>query len=65
MADLECYKLLVATIEYTDGTGSKTRPEMVITLNKEVIKVLRLTSLFDKIRKQGIFYVLRSSSLEH
>ncbi|MGV3007243.1 hypothetical protein [Streptococcus pluranimalium] len=56
MADLERYKLLVATIEYADGTGSKTRPAMVITFNNEVIKVLRLTSQFDnkfeKIRSQ-------------
>ncbi len=32
MADLERYKLLVATIEYADGTGSKTRPAIDDTI---------------------------------
>lgn len=38
------------TCSYADGTGSKTRPAMVIIVNNEVIKVLRLTSQFMKER---------------
>lgn len=62
MADLERYKLLVATIEYADGTGSKTRPAMIITFNNEVIKVLRLTSQFDNKSEKISLSILKLST---
>ncbi|HEL0663261.1 hypothetical protein KUF89_01885 [Streptococcus equi subsp. zooepidemicus] len=46
MNELERYSILIGRIEYSDGTGSKGRPAMVIRFDNEVIKVLKITSKF-------------------
>lgn len=40
MSDIEVYSVLVSRIEYSDGTGSKVRPAVVVKFNDEVIKLL-------------------------
>lgn len=56
MSDIEVYSVLVSRIEYSDGTGSKVRPAVVVKLNDEVIKTLRFTTKYenksDNIRSQ-------------
>lgn len=47
MERLEEYSILIARIEYTDGSGSKSRPAMVIEFNDEVIKTYRLTTKYE------------------
>lgn len=41
MNDIEIYSILVSRIEYSDGTGLKVRPAVVVKFNDEVIKTLR------------------------
>ncbi|WP_283265396.1 hypothetical protein [Streptococcus dysgalactiae] len=56
MNDIEIYSILVSRIEYSDGTGLKVRPAVVVKFNDEVIKTLRLTTKYenesDNIRSQ-------------
>ncbi|HEP5771660.1 TPA: hypothetical protein VC263_001769, partial [Streptococcus pyogenes] len=47
MSDIEVYSVLVSRIEYSDGTGSKVRPAVVVKFNDEVIKTLRLTTKYE------------------
>ncbi|HEO0402488.1 TPA: toxin-antitoxin system, toxin component, MazF family protein [Streptococcus agalactiae] len=47
MIDIEVYSVLVSRIEYSDGTGSKVRPAVVVKFNDEVIKTLRLTTKYE------------------
>ena len=47
MERLEEYSILIARIEYADGSGSKSRPAMVIEFNDEVIKTYRLTTKYE------------------
>lgn len=47
MEKIEEYSILIARIEYADGTGSKSRPAMVIEFNDEVIKTYRLTTKYE------------------
>ncbi|MCB2847754.1 hypothetical protein K3N62_10040 [Streptococcus dysgalactiae subsp. dysgalactiae] len=56
MNDIEIYSILVSRIEYSDGTGLKVRPAVVVKFNDEVIKTLRLITKYenesDNIRSQ-------------
>ncbi len=47
MSDIEVYSVLVSRIEYSDGTGSKVRPAVVVKFNDEVIKTLRFTTKYE------------------
>lgn len=47
MEKIEEYSILIARIECADGTGSKSRPAMVIEFNDEVIKTYRLTTKYE------------------
>ncbi|HES0571569.1 TPA: hypothetical protein VNE79_001603 [Streptococcus pyogenes] len=47
MSDIGVYSVLVSRIEYSDGTGSKVRPAVVVKFNDEVIKTLRLTTKYE------------------
>ncbi|KXT83451.1 hypothetical protein SORDD14_00477 [Streptococcus oralis] len=47
MGQIDEYSILIARVQYADGTGSKVRPAMVIEFNDEVIKTYRLTSQYD------------------
>ncbi|BAH80715.1 toxin-antitoxin system, toxin component, MazF family protein [Streptococcus dysgalactiae subsp. dysgalactiae] len=47
MNDIEIYSILVSRIEYSDGTGLKVRPAVVVKFNDEVIKALRLTTKYE------------------
>ena len=52
MQRLEEYSILIARIEYADGSGSKSRPAMVIEVNDEVIKTYRLTTKYENYVKE-------------
>ncbi|MGT2807574.1 hypothetical protein DIX60_06215 [Streptococcus iniae] len=47
MNGLEVYSVLVTRINYTDGTGSKVRPAIVVKFNNEVIRTYRLTTQYE------------------
>ena len=42
------YDILVATIAFSDGTGAKRRPALVIANNEEVIRTYRITSQYSR-----------------
>lgn len=42
------YDILVATIAFSDGTGAKRRPVLVIANNEEVIRTYRITSQYSR-----------------
>ena len=46
MTDLNIYSVVVARIEYADGTGSKVRPALVVSVGDEVVKTFRITSQY-------------------
>lgn len=46
MTDLNIYSIVVARIEYADGTGSKVRPALVVSVGDEVVKTFRITSQY-------------------
>lgn len=45
--ELEVYSVVVSRIQYSDGTGSKIRPAVVVKFNDEVIQTYRITSQFE------------------
>ncbi len=45
--ELEVYSVIISRIQYSDGTGSKIRPAVVIKFNDEVIQTYRITSKFE------------------
>lgn len=46
--DMQRYDILIARIPFDDGTGSKVRPGMLVKFNDETLKVLKVTSQFDR-----------------
>ncbi len=44
---MEVYSVLVSRYNYSDGTGSKIRPGVVIKFNNEIIRTYRLTSQYE------------------
>lgn len=48
MADIDIYSVLVTRIEYSDKSGSKIRPAVVVKFNDEVIRTFRITSKYEK-----------------
>ena len=40
MEKIEEYSILIARIEYADGTGSKSRPAMVLGLMMKLLKLI-------------------------
>lgn len=42
------YDILTATIAFSDGTGAKRRPALVIANNEEVIRTYRITSQYSR-----------------
>lgn len=47
MADIDIYSVLVTRIEYSDKSGSKIRPAVVVKFNDEVIRTFRITSKYE------------------
>lgn len=47
MNDIEVYSVLVSSIDYTDGSGSKIRPAVVVKFNNEIIRTYRLTTKYE------------------
>ena len=48
MERLDEFSILIAKVEFSDGTGSKVRPAMVIEFNDEVIQTYRITSKYEE-----------------
>ena len=48
MERLDEYSILIARVDFSDGSGSKVRPAMVIEFNGEVIKTYRITSQYEE-----------------
>lgn len=47
MTDVEIYSVLVTRIEYSDKTGSKIRPAVVVKFGDEIIRTFRITSKYE------------------
>lgn len=45
--ELEVYSVIISRVQYSDGTGSKVRPAVVIKFNDETIQIYRVTSKFE------------------
>lgn len=48
MSNYDPYDILVATMAYSDGTGSKRRPALVIAHDGEMIRTYRITSQYTR-----------------
>lgn len=48
MSDVDIHSIIIANVQYADGTGSKVRPALVIKFDDEIIRVFRITSQFHK-----------------
>lgn len=44
--NLSEHTIVVARVDYADGTGSKVRPAFVVELDGEVVKTYRITSQY-------------------
>lgn len=59
MDDLNIHSIIIANVRYSDGTGSKVRPALVVRFDDEIIRTFRITSQYQNKSKE-----IRSKYLE-